>query len=246
MYKLFKMSWLNIRNSLKSKVFFLGILAAFIYSSLWALFVHPKMYGLLEYDFEMGRFLFLIMLYVAVSILRDDIRFNTNKAVFTGIFSRVEVMISKVMSLIIWGGIFFAIVEIDNVIIACILYKKIGINGFLALNHLELFIIYLVIMLVMGSFMMLAVSIVFKENKAILFLIVFLGMINFYTAGIVTLVNRKPEIAASLTGYMITPFYNIGVLAQGYFNMESIIINLAWAILFIISSTIIIYRREIR
>lgn len=246
MNKLFKISWLNVKNSIHSKVFLLGIVAAFFYSMLWVVVAHPSKYGLWEYDFEIGRFLFVIMLYVAASIFRDDIRFNTSKAVFSGIFSRVQVTLLKIISLIIWAVIFSMIVEINNVIIACILYKKIGIMGFINFNHLQLIITYIVTMLAMGSLMMLITLIIFKENKSILFFIVFLSMVNFYTAAIVVLVNRQPEIVHHLTGYMLTPFYNTVALAQGYFNMRSIVINLVWALIFIFSSIIVVRRREIR
>lgn len=68
MRKLFKISCLNVKDVICSKEFILGIAAAFAYSMLWIIFVHPTMYRLSNYDFEFGRFLYLIILYAAVCI----------------------------------------------------------------------------------------------------------------------------------------------------------------------------------
>jgi len=246
MLRLLKISLINVKNIIQSKTFLLWTAAAFAYSMLWVLFVHPTHYDLTGYDFEIGRFLFVLILYTSVSIIRDDIRFNTIKTIFTGVFSRTEIMLSKVFSLVLLGMIFSIILEINNMIISCILYEKIGLTGFLTFNHLQLFSEYVVITLVMGSLMLLIISFIFNEKKLILFVIVFLSMINFYTAGITMLVQKKPEIAHSFASYMITPFYNAVVLTNGDFNIQSVVICLAWSIFFIITSFIIVNRREIK
>ena len=246
MHKLLKISWLNVKNSVYSKEFLLGIIALFSYSMLWVFLVHPAQYRLEGYDFEFGRFLYVIILYAAVCIIRNDIRFNTIKTIFTGVFSRTEIMISKGIGLIIWGVIFSVIVEINNVLVSCILYEKIGITGFLAFNHLHLFITYIVIAFCMGSFMVLIVSVMFSEKKSILFFIGILSMVNFYTAAITTFIGRNPEIAKNFSTYMKTPFYNTVLLMQGQFNMKSVLINVAWAVVFCILSAFIIKKREIK
>lgn len=246
MSRLLTISYLNVKNAVRSKKFLLGIVAAFAYSMLWILIVHPPKYGLDGYDFEFGRLLYLIMLYEAVSVLRNDIKFNTTKAVFTGIYSRIEIMISKGISLILFGFVFYILVEINNILASIILYKKIGIAGFLAFNHLHLLIIYVAITFTMGSLMLLIASIMFNESKSILFFIVFLSMINFYTAGITTLVMRNPEIAPKLSVFMKTPFYNVVMLTQGEFSFQAVLINVLWAVIFFLSSTLIINIREIK
>ncbi len=243
---LLKISWLNVKNIAYSKKFMLGISIAFIYSMMWVFLVRPSRYGLSEYAFEIGRFLYIVILYSAVSLLRNDIKFNTTKTVFTGIFSRVEMMFSKTVSLVILGILFSLIIELNNILVSCILYKKIGISGFLTFNHLELFITYSAIVLCMGSLMFLIVSIMFNESKVVLFFIIFFSMVNFYTAGITVLISRKPEMANKFFIFMKTPFYNIVQLTQGDFNLKSVLISLVWAVLFFIPSIFIINRREIK
>lgn len=246
MHRLLKLSWLNVKNIVHSKEFILGIAAAFSYSMLWVFLVHPSMYELMEYDFEFGRFLYVLILYAAVSILRNDIKSNSTKTIFTGVFSRTEIMISKFIGLIILGIIFSLILEINNVLVACILYKKIGIAGFLSFNHLQLFISYVVITFSMGSLMLLIISILFNEKKSILFFIVIFSMVNFYTAAITTIVGVHPEAAHNFYIYMKTPFYNTVMLMQGQFNMQSVLINTVWAVMFCALSVLVINKREIK
>ncbi|NEZ47129.1 hypothetical protein FDF74_07890 [Clostridium niameyense] len=246
MSRLLKISWFNVKNIINSKKFLLGVSLAFVYSLLWILLVHPSKYTLLGYSFEIGRFLYVIILYSTVSMLRDDIKSNSSKTVFSGIFSRVEIMLSKGIGLLILGVLFFLIVEINNLLAAFILYKNIGISGFLNFDHLQLFIVYVVITFCMGSIMLFIISIKFNDKKSILFYILMFSMINFYTSAIVMLVHRKPEFAEKFSLYMKTPFYSSMELTQGYFNKNSLIINIVWALIFFIASIIIMNRREIK
>lgn len=246
MHRMLKLSWLNVKNTVFSKEMLIGVIAAFSYSMLWVFFVHPKHYGLQEYDFEIGRFLYIMLLYLSVSLLRNDIRFNTTKAVFSGVFSRTKIMISKAIGLVMVGIILSMIIEVNNVLISLILFNKIGLLGFLSFNHLQLFIDYIAITLAMGSLMILIISLMFNGNKSILFYIAILSMVNFYTAGIPILVKNHPELLHNFIAYMKTPFYNTIILMNGSLNMQPILINLAWAIMFCLSAVFIINKREIR
>lgn len=246
MDKLAKISYLNVKNIVKSKEMLIGVIAAYCYSMLWILFVHPPKYGLNEYGFEFSRFLYVIILYASVSILRNDIRWNTTKTIFTGIYSRIEIMVSKAISLILLGIVFYIFAEINNVLAAMILFNKIGFSSFLTFNHLRLFISYISITVAMGSLMILIVSLKFNDKKSILFYILFLSMVNFYTAAIVVLTTTKPELIETFSSYMKTPFYNVVAMSQGIINLESVLINFLWAIGFLVLSFFVINKREIK
>lgn len=246
MNKLIKISWFSVKNSLLSKEFFIGMIVAFFYSMLWGFLVHPPKYGLLDYDFEFGRFLYVIILYETVSILRNDIKSNSVKVMFTGVFSRLEIMLSKGIALIIWGFVFSIAIEVNNLITSCILYKKIGLQGFIEFPHLQLFIKYIAITVCMGSIMLFFISIIFNEKKSILLIIVLFSMINFYSAAITVLVSRQPELAPKFALYMKTFFYNTILLIQGVFAIKPILIEIAWALVFYIFSILVIMRKEIK
>ncbi|MPN32383.1 hypothetical protein SDC9_179861 [bioreactor metagenome] len=224
----------------------IGLIAAYCYSMLWILFVHPPKYGLNEYGFEFSRFLYVIILYASVSILRNDIRWNTTKTIFTGIYSRVEIMVSKAISLILLGVVFYILAEINNILATMVLFNKIGFSGFLTFNHLQLFISYISITFTMGSLMLLIASLKFNDKKSILFYILFLSMVNFYTAAIVVLTTNKPELVETFSSYMKTPFYNVVAMSQGIINLESVVINFLWSVGFLVISFFVISKREIK
>jgi len=246
MDKLAKISYLNVKNIIKSKEMLIGVIAAYGYSMLRILFVHPPKYGLNEYGFEFSRFLYVIILYASVSILRNDIRWNTTKTIFTGIYSRVEIMVSKAISLILLGGVFYIFAEINNVLATMVLFNKIGFSGFLTFNHLQLFISYISITFTMGSLMLLIASLKFNDKKFILFYILFLSMVNFYTAAIVVLTTNKPELVETFSSYMKTPFYNVVAMSQGIIDLESVVINFLWSVGFLVISFFVISKREIK
>lgn len=246
MDKLAKISYLNVKNVVKSKEMLIGVIAAYCYSMLWILFVHPPKYGLNEYGFEFSRFLYVIILYASVSILRNDIRWNTTKTIFTGIYSRAEIMISKAISLILLGIVFYILAEINNILATVVLFNKIGFSSFSTFNHMQLFISYISITLTMGSLMLLIVSLKFNDKKSILFYILFLSMVNFYTAAIVVLTTNKPELVETFSSYMKTPFYNVVAMSQGIINLESVVINFLWAVGFLVISFFVISKREIK
>ena len=164
MHNMLSLSWLNVKNRLLSKVFFIGMSLAVVYTLVWA-FVAKAKWPLSAYAYNMGIFLYPIILYITVSLIRDDIKENTTKSIFTGVFSRTEIMLSKGISLVMWGIIFAGLIEIDNIIISCIFQKSGGIKGFISFNHLQLFVNYIVIIFCVGSLMILIASASFKKSQ---------------------------------------------------------------------------------
>lgn len=246
MFKLLKLSWLNVKNVLRSKEFLLCIIAAFAYSMLWIFYVHPKQYGLEDYTFEFSRLLYVVILYTSIAILRNDIKANTTKTLFTGIFTRIEVGISKVISLVILGFLFSVIVEINNLFTALCFYKKMGISGFISINHLKIFSTYIVITFSMGALLLLITSIIFNGKKTILYFVLLLSAVNFYGIIFVNMVRNDLEFAKKIPLYMKTPFYNSTALMTGEFPIDGALITIGCGVIFSIISILIMNKREIR
>lgn len=246
MIKLIKLALFNVKNVIYSRNFMFCIIGAFAYSMFWFLGVHPKLYGLREYTFEFTRFLYVVMLYASTLIFQNDIKSNTVKTLFTGIYTRTEIMISKAISLILLGGVFAIIVEINNLFISLCSYKKIGIKGFLSLNHVEIFITYIGIVFSMGWLLLLIVSVMFKEKKRILAYILILATMNFFNSGIIALISRKPEIAQKFSTYIKTPFYKASELMVGEFYMNGLLTLIVCGMIFFILSALVMNNREIR
>jgi ABC-2 type transport system permease protein len=252
MIKLLKLSSLNVKNIVRSRESILLIMGAFAYSIMWVVLVQIRSmnsFQLVDYSNEFGRFLFVAILYMSVSILRNDIRAGTTRTIFTGIFTRTEIMLSKIISLIMLSVFIALLVEANNLLIAILQYSKIGIYGFLSINHFQIIITYIVIAFSMGSLMILITSIAFSEKKSMLLVILFLSTINFYNAALVTMVYRDPLFIGKISIYAKTPFYiwtdSISIISgKAYIN--GLLIALVYGVVFSVLSIYIINKREIK
>ncbi|EDS78403.1 putative membrane protein [Clostridium botulinum C str. Eklund] len=249
MTKLLKLSFLNTKNVVRSKQFIVFIIAAFAYSLAFFMATSSRNIKLQSYSNEFGRFLFVVILYASVSILRGDIISNTTKTIFTGIFTRIEVMFSKLISLIFLGFIFYLIVEVDALFIGLLDYKRMGLQKFLEMQHGQIMIIYIVITFSVGTLMFLINSIILKKGKNILFAIVTLTAINFNNAFIVTLSHRSSVFAEKIWIYAKTPFYIWTDLSLRSFtevlNIEQLLMCIVYGLVFFGFATFIISKREI-
>ena len=249
MIKLLKLSCLNVKNIVRLRESILLILAAFAYSIMWVVLVQVrsmKSVQIIDLTSEFVRFLFIAILYMSASILRNDIRANTTRTLFTGVFTRIEIMFSKIISLIMLSVFVSILVEINCLLVAILQYSKIGISGFLSINHLAIIITYSEVTFSMGSLMILIISITFSEKKSILFIILFLSTINFFNAGLVIKVLREPSFIEKISVYAKTPFYIWTDLISGGANIYGVLVAVVYGIVFLAFSMFIINKREIK
>ncbi|KOC32728.1 ABC transporter permease [Clostridium botulinum] len=249
MTNLLKLSFLNVKNIVRSKAFIALTIGAVMYSLVFFIAGNSRLLRLQTYSIEFGRFLYVAILYGSVSIIRKDIVSNTTKTIFTGIFNRVEIMLSKLISLIFLGLIFYIMVECDALLIGLLDYKKMGINQFIKMPHFQTMLVYIVLTFSVGAFMFLINSIIFKKGKNILFSILILSAINFNNAIVVTLAYRNSAFAEKISLYAKTPFYIwtdlfLGLSNQNV-NIAQILISILYGLLFFVCSTFIINKREI-
>lgn len=245
-----KLALFNVKNIVRSKPFKYLIIAAFLYSLMWLIAGQSRSFVLETYVIEFGRFLYTIILYASLSVMRNDIITDTIKTLFTGVFSRAKIMISKLLSLIILGFIFSLIVELDGFLLSILDWRKIGVIGFLKLPHLKIILTYVVITFSVGAFMILINSIIFKRGKNILSTILFLIAVNFYNAFVVTLAYKDIEFAEKISFYAKTPFY-IWTDLLLKLKLESLDINevlmaIVYGLIFSACSILILNKREIK
>lgn len=249
MDKLLKLSFLNTKNIVRSKQFIILIIIGFAYSLAFFIATSSRNFKLQSYSNEFGRFLFVVILYASVSILREDIISNTTKTIFTGIFTRIEVMLSKLISLIFLGFIFYLIVELNALLIGLLDYKRMGLQKFLNMQHGKIMIIYIILTFSIGTLMFLINSIIFNKGKSILFSILILSTINFDNAFLITLSRRNPAFVEKIWIYAKTPFYiwtDLSLISTyEALNIEQLLITIVYGLVFFGFSTFIINKREI-
>ena len=245
-----KLALFNVKNIVRSKPFKYLIIAAFLYSLMWLIAGQSRSFVLETYVIEFGRFLYTIILYASLSVMRNDIITDTIKTLFTGVFSRNKIMMSKLLSLIILGFIFSLIVELDGFLLSILDWRKIGVIEFLKLPHLKIILTYIIITFSAGTFMFLINSIIFKRGKNILFTILFLSAVSFNNAFVVTLAYKDVEFAERISFYAKTPLYIwtdlLLKLKLESLNINEVLMTIAYGIIFSVCSILILDKREIK
>lgn len=241
-----KISWMSVKNAVRSKGFLIGVLASFAYVSLWLIFFKDRMRGTEGFTAEFSRLFYLFMLYASALIVGRDLEGNVNKTIYTGIYSRFQIGISKVVALIILGGIVSFIVEVDRLFVSIVIHGTAGVRIFLELNHISTIMSYILIIFVMGGLMVFISVKWFCNKKTIMGVALFLAMVNFYGSAVNTMVIRNPEFAEKIKGYIATPFYNTTYFMFGMWSAKAAITMLIWGIVFSASTMFVIKKMEVR
>lgn len=174
---------------------------------------------------------YIILVIYSVS-LTQEFENKTDKIIFTGIFSRNEIMVSKIISCIVTSIICFIFYEILSII--CNTF-----NGAIFFNELNVFLIYA---FTLGSFILL-VSVI--TPNAILTGII--GYVMYFDL-ILVLLNQALESSRNeMLKHVILnlPFYiaNTGFYIGNYTLHQSIIM-ISCGILFLGSACVIINRKN--
>ena len=174
---------------------------------------------------------FILLVIYSVS-LTQEFENKTDKIIFTGIFSRNEIMVSKLISFIVTSIICFIFYEILSII--CNTF-----NSNIFFNELNVFFLYA---FTLGSFILL-VSVI--TPNAILTGII--GYVMYFDL-ILALLNQALESSRSemLKCVILNlPFYIVNTGFQiGNYTVHQSIIMVGWGILFLASACVIINRKD--
>ncbi|WP_237737329.1 ABC transporter permease [Clostridium carboxidivorans] len=174
-----------------------------------------------------------ILLVIFSFSLTQEFSNKTDKMIFTGVFSRIEIMLSKLSSFIIAAIVCFAFYEILS--IACNTF-----NSKMLLNNLYVFIVYA---FTLGTFELL-IS-VFTSN----FLLVgIIGYVLYFDLMLALLNQALGSGRSEAVKHVIRslPFYiaNTGFYSGGYTTNQSVIM-ICCGVLFLIAACAVINRKDI-
>lgn len=244
MNKTLKLSWLTFKNVVLSPSSIFSIIISFGYSFLWIFMVRPKSYLVVDFTGEYFRFLYVVILYFCFKIMGEDVKNNAIKTLFTGNLTRVQVVNTKIISLLLIGVFFSILGEINNLIVALVLNNKFGMLAFLKINHLSFIMSIISVTFTMGTLCLLIYSVNLKSKISSTLTIIVLSVINFYTSVIVTGVNCNfIQISNGIKIFMKTPIY-MTTKSIMFFQIESLLYFL-WGFLFYLGFMIIMKKREI-
>ncbi|WP_250672963.1 hypothetical protein LZ906_016195 (plasmid) [Paraclostridium ghonii] len=243
MNKTLKLSWLTFKNVVLSPSSIFSIIISFGYSFLWIFIVRSKSFSVVDFTSEYFRFLYIIILYFSFKIMGEDVKNNAIKTLFTGNLTRVQVVNTKIISLVLIGVFFSILGEINNLIVV-LAFNKFGILELLKINHISFIISIISVTFTMGTLCLLIYSFNLKSKISSTITIIVLSVLNFYTAAIVTGVDYNfIKITNGIKIFMKTPIY-MTTKSIGYFQVESLL-YLLWGFLFYLGFMIIMKKREI-
>lgn len=243
MNKTLKLSWLTFKNVVLSPSSIFSIIISFGYSFLWIFMVRPKSYLVVDFTGEYFRFLYVVILYFCFKIMEEDVKNNAIKTLFTGNLTRVQVVNTKIISLVLIGVFFSILGEINNLIVV-LAFNKFGILELLKINHISFIISIISVTFTMGTLCLLIYSFNLKSKISSTITIIVLSILNFFTAAIVTGVDYNfIKITNGIKVFMKTPIY-MTTKSIMYFQVESLL-YLLWGFLFYLGFMIIMKKREI-
>lgn len=244
MNKTLKLSWLTFKNVVLSPSSIFSIIIGFGYSFLWIFLVRPTSFLVVDFTSQYFRFLYIVILYFCFKIIGEDVKNNAIKTLFTGNLTRVQVVNTKIISLLLIGVFFSILGEINNLIVSLVFNNKFGILAFLKINHLNFIVSIISITFTMGTLCLLINSFNLKSKITSTITIIVLSVLNFYTAAIVTCVNCNVlEITNGLKIFMNTPIYMTTESIMDFQVVNSF--YLLWGFLFYLGFMIIMKKREI-
>lgn len=245
MTKLFKLSLSMFKNLILSKKNILGIAASFLYSLLWIILIHPEKFAIVNYTTEYFRLFYILILYQSFQLLDVDVKNNIHINLFTGVFTRIQIIISKFISLLFMGIYFAFIGEINNLIVCLLAKNGFGISEFFKLNHVNFVLSIIMITFTMGSLCLLILVCKLKSKTIGVICTLLLSVLNFGTTLIVTRIEYLNYPATTAINiFMKTPIYITTKLIMQV-NISNCVLYLGWGVLFFCLFMVIMNKKEI-
>ena len=245
MSKTIRISWINFKNILLSRGALAGIGISFIYSALWIFLVKPGAYSIINFTSEYFRYIYILILYFSFQALASDVRNNVARILFTGTMTRMQVINSKIITLM-FIGIFFSIVgELNNIIVTICLNDRLSLSDFLQIDHLQFIVSIITLTFVMGNLCLAILSFNLKSKMVINISVILLGVLNFNITFLITAIEfYKIGITNALYVITKTPIYITGKVIMK-FQVFNPILYMVWGILFYLIFIFIMRKKEI-
>lgn len=240
-----KLSFAMFKNTILSKKSIMGIAISFIYSLLWIFIVHPDKFGIVNFTTEYFKLLYILIIYLSFQLVDFDVKNNILINLFTGVFSRLQIIMSKLISLIFMGIYFAFIGELNNLFVSIASPKSFGISKFLEINHPKFILSIILVTFTMGSLSLLILSLNLKSKVISTLATIVLGFINYSSYLIVTSAEYLHNpVTPIINCFMKTPMYNTAKLLLE-FNCSNAIVYIGWGILFFFLFAVIMNKKEI-
>ncbi|WP_456028105.1 hypothetical protein [Bacillus cereus] len=243
MNKVLNLAFNDFKYTVTSKGFLTAIATGLVFLGMWLVY-RPQAFDVPAYQAELFKVLYMVLIYYCSKSLSGDFESGTYKTLFTSIYSRNQVLFSKLLMNLQIAVLIWILVQLLNPIIGFIINQKYGMEKFFSIDTLNSLLIFICIGFVIGSYTLLLTTITFSLLNTFITAFPTIWFFYFFTPLIFSVEEQLTGIW-SIIKYI--PFYTIGVgIFKESLSVGQLIQLFIWGIVFLITSIVVINRRDIK
>jgi len=241
--KVLNLAFNDFKYTVTSKGFLTAIATGLVFLGMWLVY-RPQAFDVPAYQAELFKVLYMVLIYYCSKSLSGDFESGTYKTLFTSIYSRNQVLFSKLLMNLQIAVLIWILVQLLNPIIGFIINQKYGMEKFFSIDTLNSLLIFICIGFVIGSYTLLLTTITFSLLNTFITAFPTIWFFYFFTPLIFSVEEQLTGIW-SIIKYI--PFYTIGVgIFKESLSVGQLIQLFIWGIVFLITSIVVINRRDIK
>jgi len=240
-----KLSFIDFKNIIKTKGFWISCLVSLLYISIWII-RKPESFTEATYQYEFFRIVLFIFIYYSSVLLAKEFSLGTSKTLFTGTFSRLEIVVEKLLVFLQLGLFFGIFSRLLHVIFVYQVNGAVTLPEVLNIDTLQAIIIYVFISFVIGSFGLFAASITISFKNTLIFNMNVFGVIQYFVP-LFIFMNFEENLSIVHSAISRLPQYiTFQWTTFWQFNALEILTMTIWGSMFLIPTFFIINRRNLR
>lgn len=243
MNKVLNLAFNDFKYTVTSRGFLYAIATSICFLGMWLVY-RPQAFDIPSYQAELFKLLYMVLIYYCSKSLSGDFESGTYKTLFTSIYSRNQVLISKLLVNLQMAFLFWIFVQLLNPIIGFVINQHYSIGKFFSVDTLNSLLIFLCIGFVIGSYTLLLTTITFSLLNTFITALPTIWFFYFVTP---ILFSIKEHLTGLWSIIEYIPFYVIGLgVLKGSLSIDQFMQLFLWGIVFFITSLIVINRRDIK
>ncbi|RCX19467.1 ABC-2 family transporter [Anaerobacterium chartisolvens] len=225
------------------------IKTAFVVSVIYVLFwlkAGPASFEVKDYLSQYFSVIRFAIILASVFILGREFKNGTYKYTFTGCFSRMSILFSKIIAIAGLGFICWLLQVLIKIIIVLWTGKGTLYNDIFNYELFSTLIIYVAVAALIGSFSILVTSISFSLKATMIYTLLLFGIIQFYAPIFIIGIEKAENIPFWFELIKISPTYIIFDWNDTFkFQIIQLIFMLIYIILFLGFSILILKKKDL-
>ncbi|WAM33126.1 ABC transporter permease [Caldicellulosiruptor morganii] len=236
--------------TIKSKGFLISVFLAMFYISLWLIY-KPKFFVLEDYQYELFRFIQFIFIYLSSMLLGKEFKYRTSTVLFTGVFTRTEIILEKMLVMLQLSFLLWLISRLLNPLISLRINSTLKLSEIWKIKDLNALVIYLCVAFLICVFALFISVISFNHITTIFSVLTLFGFIQYISLYPTFKIHSKILSGNNLSTaeriFTYFPNYIIGIWSGTWkFEKNELFLMLLYGLIFLVFSIVILNKRDIR